>query len=612
MVKYYKGLNCLTDMDSEQYTEYGDISQEEVVWAEQSVYALYSTYFGVVLLFLFIIRKLLYLFNDFNSRYSDSKVLHFKIIDKLTASSRFLAYKRLPLIFSRLSRLPASFGTLFLLFSSTLYLLCYTFIPHFWYRGCHGFGTPPLAQRAGMLVMGMTPFLIVMSGKTNVISGVTGVSYEKLNVFHQALGWGSLFLSLVHTFPFIIQDSLEGGIPAIHDEWESDSLYRNGVPPLVFLFVMCFMGLSCVRKHMYEIFWHCHWILGLAYFGTLAWHVYGAMGIEYIWATLGFWGAQMIYRIIIKSPFKLNTYSFKHKEANIKILQNNSFEVIIPIKQRQEFFWKPGQHILIRFMQGIHTLDNHPFSIMTIPKPTGESNLKLIVRAQKGLTKKIYDYVLNENNLEKKYKVYIDGAYGGMNRDSLSFNKLILVASGSGIAVTLPFMLNVAQHLGNPSNNVQSIEFTWIIRNIDSLESVKDQLIELFNLVINYDEKYLSIFTINIFVTNSSDGENPEIITLKSQLRSNSDNEIHSESSKLSLNTVTDENYKNYVNIYENQKPSLKTYVADTQLYDRTAVIVCGTSSCQIDVGNAASELQKQVLKGEAEEVYLHTENFGW
>jgi ferric-chelate reductase len=468
-----------------------------------------------------------------------------------------------------------------------------------------------------MLVMGMTPFLIIISGKTNFISGITGVSYEKLNVFHQALGWGSLFLSLVHTIPFLVQDSLEGGAARLESRWHSRELYRNGVPPLVFLFLLCFCGLRFVRKYLYEVFWHTHWILALAYVGTLTWHIYGAMGVEYIWGSFGFWAAQMIYRTILKSPFIPNDYVFKHKNATVKALPNNLFEITVPIRNKFEFFWKPGQHLFVRFMSGVHTLDNHPFSIVTIPETSGGSTLKMMVRPHGGLTRKIYESVLKESTLEKNYKVFIDGPYGGMNRDPLAFDKLILVASGTGISVTLPFMLNVAKNLGDPSNEVQQVDFTWIIRHLDSLEWVKNQLIDLLNSILEKDEEFLSLFSINVFVTNSKDSLRPEIVKGNLHpIRSLGKEDIISNVPKLKDSSikVNTSNFKEFVNIHHGQKPLLKDYVMSTSLLAKTAVIVSGTRSAQIDVGNAVSELQKEVIKAGSsiEEVYLHTENFGW
>jgi hypothetical protein len=42
----------------------------------------------------------------------------------------------------------------------------------------------------------------------------------------------------------------------------------------------------------------------------------------------------------------------------------------------------------------------------------------------------------------------------------------------------------------------------------------------------------------------------------------------------------------------------------------RTCVFVCGPPSMRVDVSNTVADLQKMVLRGEQDEIYLHTENY--
>ena len=49
--------------------------------------------------------------------------------------------------------------------------------------------SPPLATRSGWLALAMLPFVLALSTKRNYISFLTGVSHDRLQVFHRHLAW---------------------------------------------------------------------------------------------------------------------------------------------------------------------------------------------------------------------------------------------------------------------------------------------------------------------------------------------------------------------------------------------------------------------------------------
>ncbi|CCH42885.1 Respiratory burst oxidase protein [Wickerhamomyces ciferrii] len=607
MTVTYKGLDCLADKDNQLYKDLKKISQSgKNAWGYQVHYGYYVVYFGIVLIFLTFLKNIYFKYNDYSYRNSKIGFKHYRlsIMNKIIGVSRYISYKKLPIIISRITGLPSSFGTLFIIISSTLFIFCYCFIPKIWIRPCKGFGSPPLAVRAGLMCMGLTPYLYLLSGKTNFISGITGISYEKLNIFHQGLGWGSLFLGLVHTVPFFTQPVAEGGYSNLNKVIKEDALYVNGIFAIVALLLLCLLSTRFSRKLCYEVFFHSHWILGLVYFAALTWHIYGELKADnYMWATLGFWCFQMIHRAIVKTTFKPNIYSFKSKLAFLTLHKDSGiFEVNIPISNTYEFNWKPGQHIFIRFVLGISTLDNHPFSIMSIPSSSKNSEIKLIVKPHKGLTGKIYNSLLN-NKGDRTLKTYIDGPYGGMNRDVLSFDQVTLLATGSGVTVTWSFFEYIVKNLEIGSNAITEVNFVWIIRSIDCLDWISKELVITLNKIIEIQGN-LDGFSFDIYVSNSNE------ITPKQ-----SDDESTPETSKLipSTDLIDNGNFKNHLNIHYNVKPQMTNYLQSLPISKgKNCFIVSGTNSFQNDVGNGVSQLQRYVLQDKAEEIYLHSENFGW
>lgn len=66
-------------------------------------------------------------------------------------------------------RLPSLGRALFLAFT-WLFLLLLTFLIRPYYRERRGFGSPPLAVRTGLLSQALTPLIVALAGKVNVIS----------------------------------------------------------------------------------------------------------------------------------------------------------------------------------------------------------------------------------------------------------------------------------------------------------------------------------------------------------------------------------------------------------------------------------------------------------
>jgi predicted ferric reductase len=73
------------------------------------------------------------------------------------------------------------------------------------------YGSPPLAVRSGMMAVALMPWIVALATKANLISMVTGISHERLNVLHR---WGAyicLILSILHTVPYYVTPIWENG-----------------------------------------------------------------------------------------------------------------------------------------------------------------------------------------------------------------------------------------------------------------------------------------------------------------------------------------------------------------------------------------------------------------
>jgi len=104
--------------------------------------------------------------------------------------------------------------------------------------------SPPIATRTGWMALGCMPFVLATSTKANMITFVTGVSHEKLQVFHRWISYAMFVLALVHTFPFIVFHIWKGDMVK---QWNSSVVYWTGVVALIAQAWLTFASLGPFR-----------------------------------------------------------------------------------------------------------------------------------------------------------------------------------------------------------------------------------------------------------------------------------------------------------------------------------------------------------------------------
>lgn len=208
-----------------------NLSQKEVSYYYQFEYGHWTTWLYVILVFIFTLAHGFRLWHDRRPRSNTVgrkplRALRLKAI----AAARYFSYQRLSgKLFDWLG-LP-SYGLLAAFLLLALFLAVLTFAVRPYYRQFRGFGSPPLAIRTGLMAIACTPILLALSGKANIITVLTGVGHEKLNVIHRWVAWMCFALSLVHTIPFIVAPLRDGGYRALHEQFYSPGGFEVSIAP---------------------------------------------------------------------------------------------------------------------------------------------------------------------------------------------------------------------------------------------------------------------------------------------------------------------------------------------------------------------------------------------
>lgn len=388
----------------------------------------------------------------------------------------------------------------------------------------------------------------------------------------------------------------------------------SGVPALAILVGLVFLSIPYIRHRVYEAFYYTHILMAITYLGLLFWHAANLLDSwAYLWAALALWLASYLARAFhYTRPMNLQNEWLSGAPTTIQALPGDMtrIEVLAPL----DFRHTPAQHCFLRF-PSISALDNHPFTIVSAPAVSkldqhgqrtsgGPRNEKLDVRARPllflarthaGFTRRLASYCAN--NPDAQLSAWIDGPYGGIRRPvEHLFDDLIIVAGGSGITACLPWLTHIAER---EQVRVRRVLLRWIMKDEAHIEWAGPILKEV--------------------LSKSRLRQNRLVVDLKFYVTQNPATDCSNPGAMTSTDVVdkvlgTPQELKGEHNLVEVVfgRPSMKSIVSGVVGSQKSFIIGCGPESLRTDLGNAVAAAQSKVWMGEAQDIALHLEAFGW
>ncbi|ORY18844.1 metalloreductase-like protein transmembrane component [Clohesyomyces aquaticus] len=360
--------------------------------------------------------------------------------------------------------------------------ILYSFVPQPLYWQSIAFGSPPLAVRSGMMAVALLPWIVGLSMKANLITLITGIGHERLNVLHRYAAYLCMFLSLVHTIPFYVTPVWDKGGRAVFLSLfahEGFYAYGTGVAALVPLLFLCVHSVSFLRHWMYELFVTLHVPVAIVFLGMMFWHCHNYLtSWNYLFATLGIWLSSYLMRLFYlnwTNPFRMSWLI--GDEAAVTIMPERAIKITIPTQTK----WRPGQYVYLR-MPGISVFENHPFTIASLcsddfPSEYGEGyrDMVLVFRPFGGFTNKVLRSAL-EHGPWHTYRAFIDGPYGGMQRRIEAFDDVVLIAGGSGITAIVSQLLSLIKKMRDGKAVTKNVHVIWALKRPETMEWFKEEL----------------------------------------------------------------------------------------------------------------------------------------
>ncbi len=403
-------------------------------------------------------------------------------VNNIVSLFRWIFYRPVPALkIGKLQVVFPSLGATVIIAVSLIFCMLYTFIPQPFYYASISYGSPPLAIRAGMISVAMMPWIIGLSMKANFITILTGIGHERLNVLHRWGGYLCLLMALIHTIPFYVQSHRDQGGFATYKLYFTQQYYifTTGIAALAPLAFLCIHSLPFLRTWMYEVFVTLHVPVSMIFVGMLFWHCNNYLtSWNYLYATVVIWFLSYLMRLFClnwTNPFRMSWLI--GEESAVTLLPENAIKVTIPTQKK----WRPGQYVYLR-MPGISFFENHPFTIASLcsddfPSEYGDEyrDMTLVFRPFGGFTRKVYNSAI-EKGPYKTYRAFIDGPYGGMQREMASFDQVVFFAGGSGITAIASQLLDLIKRMRDGKAVTQTVRVIWALKRPETMEWFKEEL----------------------------------------------------------------------------------------------------------------------------------------
>ncbi|KAH9874939.1 hypothetical protein J1614_004427 [Plenodomus biglobosus] len=420
-----------------------------------------------------------------NAPKTQSSVSSVGPINNLVALFRFIFYRPVRQINVKKGWRPIVFPSLSVIVIVLLALLLgvlYSTVPQPLFWDSIAYGSPPLAVRSGMMAVALLPWIVALATKANLISMVTGISHERLNVLHRWAAYICLILSILHTVPYYVTPIWEKGARQSFEELfqrEGFYVYGSGVAALVPLCFLCAHSIAPLRHRMYELFVALHVPVAIVFLGMMFWHCNNYLtSWHYLLSTLGIWLLSYFLRLFYLNWTRPGRLSWLiGDEAAVTLMPENAIKITIPTQMK----WRPGQYVYLR-MPGISVFENHPFTIASLcsddfPSEYGEDyrDMVLVFRPFGGFTKKVLQKAL-EHGPWHTYRAFVDGPYGGMQRRIEAFDNVVLIAGGSGITAIVSQILSLIKKMRDGKAVTRKIHVIWALKRPETMEWFKEEL----------------------------------------------------------------------------------------------------------------------------------------
>lgn len=281
--------------------------------------------------------------------------------------------------------------------------------------------------------------VVFLALKNTPLAFLSAYSYERLNGLHQVAGYTSFVYLVLHaamySHYFLINDRAE--------MLQTPSSIAGIVAGFAFLGVL--VSAVVIRRIWYEAFYVSHILFFIVALICSAYHQPALEdGLIIIFALIAaMWGADRILRA------SRMCYRAVNNEAILEPLPNGGTKITLT---KKPYGVVPGKHCFL-WIPKIRLFEAHPFTVVA------SEPMEFVVNSYDGFTHDLRKYALSHPGV--RLRASVDGPYGTFP-DPLQYDKVVLIAGGSGASFTFGLAVNLLERMGPES--LKNITFIWAVR----------------------------------------------------------------------------------------------------------------------------------------------------
>ncbi|OTA98741.1 hypothetical protein M426DRAFT_28159 [Hypoxylon sp. CI-4A] len=316
-----------------------------------------------------------------------------------------------------------------------------------------------IASRFGWMATGNMVFVVFLALKNTPLAILTAYSYERLNILHQIAGYTTMLYAILHGSMYSAYFIDDGRIEILREDVVTAGIILG--------FAMLFSVLAgmIVKRFNYELFYIIHLVLFIVIVVTLGLHRPSFNPDQGLYATVilgALWFADRLIR------FCRLIYNSVNNEATVYALPNGGTRIVLKKAIPRA---RPGKHCYV-WLPKIRAFETHPFTIVA------NDPFELVINTYSGFTRDLHEHALK--NPGASLKVSVEGPYGTIP-DPMDFDKVVLVAGGSGATFTFGIAADMLERM--PETSRQEIDFIWAVKGHDNLSWFTEHLQKLLSHV---------------------------------------------------------------------------------------------------------------------------------